>query len=116
MRPDLKLVECPRRRRPIVSRAARAKAMPTADELKAKLTASTIAPTHVEITDTSNCGCGSKFEAIIVAESFDGMGPLDRQRAVNEVIAEEMETIHAFSQKCWTPAQYEKKKATLQQQ
>ena len=89
--------------------------MPTADELKAKLTASTIAPTHVEITDTSNCGCGSKFEAIIVAESFDGMGPLDRQRAVNEVIAEEMETIHAFSQKCWTPAQYEKKKATLQQ-
>ena len=67
--------------------------MPTADELKAKLTASTIAPTHVEITDTSNCGCGSKFEAIIVAESFDGMGPLDRQRAVNEVIADREEQI-----------------------
>ena len=83
--------------------------MPSADDLKAKLLQSALQPIVVEITDTSD-GCGSKFEAIVVSASFDGMGLLDRQRAVNDVIAAEMETIHAFSMKTWTPAQYEKKK------
>ena len=83
--------------------------MPSADELKAKLLASALAPSVVEIVDTSD-GCGSKFEAIIVSASFDGMALLDRQRVVNEVIGQDMESIHAFSMKTWTPAQHEKKK------
>ena len=60
--------------------------------------------------DTSD-GCGSKFEAIVVAESFDGVKLLERQRMVNAVIEEEMKTIHAFSMKTWTPAQHEAKMA-----
>lgn len=84
--------------------------MPAADELKAKLQASALQPIFLTIVDTSD-GCGSKFEAIVVSASFDGMGLLERQRAVNDVIAVEMESIHAFSMKTWTPAQYEKKKA-----
>ena len=63
-----------------------------------------------EITDTSD-GCGAKFEAIIVSSAFNGVQLLERQRMVNEVIAEEMKIIHAFSMKTWTPEQYEKKKS-----
>ena len=83
--------------------------MASADALTAKLQASELEPSVVEISDTSD-GCGSKFEALIVSSKFDGMGLLERQQAVNAIIAEEMEQIHAFSMKTWTPAQYEKKK------
>lgn len=85
--------------------------MPTADDLQGILNASDLKPVHLEITDTSD-GCGSKFEAIVVSEAFAGMALLERQRAVNEAIKAEMESIHAFSMKTWTPEQYEKKKAT----
>ena len=85
--------------------------MPTVGELMAKIQESELQPTHLEIVDTSD-GCGSKFEAIIVSPAFDGIGLLDRQKAVNEIIKEEMESIHAFSMKTWTPAQHEKKKAS----
>ena len=57
----------------------------------------------------SNCGCGSKFEAIIVASSFEGMGLLARQQTVNGIISAEMQVIHAFSMRCWTPAQHKAK-------
>lgn len=81
----------------------------TADDLKAKLGASELAPfEHIELSDTSD-GCGSKFEAILVSTKFDGIPLLERQKAVNEVLAEEMKVIHAFSMKTWTPAQYEAK-------
>ena len=89
--------------------AARPRPMASADSLISKITASELQPVHVDIVDTSD-GCGSKFNAIIVAATFDGMSLLERQRAVNEVIKEEMESIHAFSMKTWTPAQYEEKK------
>ena len=83
--------------------------MPTADELKAKLLASTqLEPERVEITDTSD-GCGSKFEAIIVSAKFDGVPLLERQRLVNAELSEDMPNIHALSMKTWTPAQYESK-------
>ena len=83
--------------------------MVTADDIKSKLQQSEeLQPTYLQITDTSD-GCGGKFEAIIVSATFNGMGLLDRQRKVNEVIKEEMDQIHAFSMKCWTPDQYEKK-------
>ena len=36
---------------------------------------------------------------------------LERQKQVNEIIADEMQEIHAFSMKTWTPQQYEAKKA-----
>ena len=80
----------------------------TAAELTELLTGSSLVPEHVEVVDTSD-GCGSKFEAIVVSAAFDGMGLLDRQRAVNDVIAEPMKAIHAFSRKTWTPKQYEAK-------
>ena len=83
---------------------------PAGDAIQAKLLGSELAPfEHMELKDTSD-GCGSKFEAIIVSAKFDGVGLLDRQKKVNEIIAEEMKEVHAFSMKTWTPAQYEAKK------
>ena len=86
--------------------------MPTAEEIQEKLQASELKPVYIEVIDASD-GCGSKFEAIVVSSSFDGMGLLERQRAVNDVIKAEMDEIHAFSMKTWTPAQYEKKKQNV---
>jgi len=84
--------------------------MPTAEELRTKLQSCALEPVIVEVADTSD-GCGSKFEAIVVSTKFEGMPLLERQRAVNEVISEEMQTIHAFSLKTWTPDQHAKKTA-----
>ena len=80
----------------------------TAADLEAKIKDSELEPTHVEVKDTSN-DCGGRFEAIIVAPSFEGVGLLERQQKVNEIIKAEVESIHAFSMKTWTPAQHEKK-------
>ena len=72
-------------------------------KLKAELDAE-----YVEVRDDSD-GCGAKFDAIIVSAKFDGMMLLQRQRAVNAVLEEEMKTIHALTMKTWTPAQAQQK-------
>ena len=65
---------------------------------------------HVEVVDQSD-GCGGKFEAVIVAAQFEGRGLLARHRLVNTALAEELKTIHAFSQKTFTPEQWKQKQA-----
>ncbi|KAJ1927632.1 BolA-like protein, partial [Linderina pennispora] len=70
--------------------------MTSADDIKNKLMAE-LPATHVEVLDVSG-GCGSMFQAIVVSEAFDGKSRLQRQRLVNEVLKEEMKSIHAFSQ------------------
>ena len=47
------------------------------------------------------------FGAILNA----GVPLIDRQRAVNECLAEEMPSIHALTMKTWTPTQFTKKRA-----
>lgn len=51
-------------------------------------------------------GCGGKFEAVIVSEQFNGKSLLQRHRLVNTALQEELKTIHAFSQKTFTPEQW----------
>lgn len=58
-----------------------------------------------EVVDESD-GCGGKFNAIIVSPEFEGKSLLQRHRLVNGAIAEELKTIHAFSQKTFTPQQW----------
>lgn len=72
------------------------------DKLTTKLNAS-----HVEVTDDSD-GCGSKFTVIIVSDEFEGKTLLQRHRLVNSILEEELKTIHAFSQKTFTPEQWKK--------
>lgn len=81
----------------------------TADYLKTKLVDALDAK-HVEIEDLSNCGCGMKFDAVIVSPKFDGKALLQRQRLVNEILVEEMKYIHAFTMRTLTPDQWKGQK------
>ncbi|KAK3208076.1 hypothetical protein GRF29_96g1355611 [Pseudopithomyces chartarum] len=65
--------------------------------------------THVEIEDMSG-GCGQMFEAIIVSPQFAKKTTLARHRLVNGVLKQEIAAIHAWTPKCHTPEEWEKKK------
>lgn len=60
-----------------------------------------------QVEDVSD-GCGAKFNAIIVSPKFEGIPLIQRHRMVNEVLAEEMKRIHAFTMKTLTPTQFHK--------
>lgn len=60
-----------------------------------------------KVIDESD-GCGGKFNCIIVSPQFEGKSILQRHRLVNATLAEELKTIHAFSQKTFTPEQWAK--------
>lgn len=83
----------------------------TADELK-KLIEAEIDCSFCQVIDESG-GCGAMFKAIVVSDSFQGVGILDRQRKVNTILKKPLETIHALTLKTWTVADYEKKKHEL---
>jgi len=82
--------------------------MITIEQLEQKLK-SIEGVTFVKVEDQSG-GCGSAFFVIVVAESFEGKGVLERQKVVNACIKEEMKEIHAVSMKTFTPKQWETKK------
>ncbi|USP75242.1 hypothetical protein yc1106_02516 [Curvularia clavata] len=65
--------------------------------------------THVEIEDLSG-GCGQMYEAIIVSPQFAKKTTLARHRLVNNTLKEEIAAIHAWTPKCHTPEEWEKKK------
>lgn len=71
------------------------------DKIKKELSAE-----HVDVEDLSNCGCGMKFDAVIVSPQFEGKPILQRQRLVNQTLAEEMKHIHAFTMRTFTPTQW----------
>ncbi|ALC41605.1 CG33672, partial [Drosophila busckii] len=73
------------------------------DKLRQELQA-----THVEVYDDSD-GCGGKFSVIIVSNVFEGKSLLQKHRLVNTTLAEELKKIHAFSQKSYTPKEWEEK-------
>jgi stress-induced morphogen len=64
---------------------------------------------YVSVSDESD-GCGSKFDLVVVSETFKGKPLLAQQRLVNKALEEEMKTIHALTMKCYTPEKYEAKK------
>ncbi|XPS74422.1 hypothetical protein M3J09_006541 [Ascochyta lentis] len=80
----------------------------TPDALKQKLQTS-LGATHVEIEDMSG-GCGQMFEAIIVSPQFSKKTTLARHRLVNAALKEEIAAIHAWTPKCHTPEEWERKR------
>ncbi|KAG9303984.1 hypothetical protein G9A89_005894 [Geosiphon pyriformis] len=64
-----------------------------------------LAAEYVAAFDTSG-GCGQSFEVTIVSSLFDGKTLLQRHRLVNDALKGEIEQLHAFSQKTYTPAQW----------
>ncbi|KAJ7672685.1 bola-like protein [Mycena rosella] len=61
---------------------------------------------HIEIEDQSN-GCGENYAILLVSEDFEGKSTLVRHRWINQLLKEEIAQMHAFSQKTFTPKQYE---------
>ncbi|KAI5858133.1 bola protein [Tricharina praecox] len=62
---------------------------------------------HIEVVDVSG-GCGQMFEAVIVSDHFLGKTRLMRHRIANTALKEEIATVHAWSQKLYTGAEWEK--------
>ncbi|KAF2835580.1 bola-like protein [Patellaria atrata CBS 101060] len=63
---------------------------------------------YVDIEDMSG-GCGQMFQAIIVSPQFAKKTTLARHRLVNSALKEEIAAIHAWTPKCHTPEEWEKK-------
>ncbi|KAI8326919.1 bola protein [Blakeslea trispora] len=81
----------------------------TADSLKASI-AERLEAKHVQVEDLS-AGCGQMFEVVIVSPLFEGKRLLARHKLVNEALKEEISKVHAFTQKSYTPEEWEKKQA-----
>lgn len=70
------------------------------------------APVHLDVINESAnhnvpVGSESHFKVVIVTQRFDGMRLLQRHRAVNAVVAEELaEKIHALALHTYTPSEW----------
>ena len=108
----------------------------TEDSIKQKLVEK-LEATHVEVKDVSGIyslaplnfghqshghelelilsigGCGQMFEAIIVSPQFAKKMTLARHRLVNTTLKQEIAAIHAWTPKCLTPEEWEKRKGEL---
>ena len=86
--------------------------MSVAETIEAKLRAA-FSPDMLEIVDQSHLHAGhagapgggeSHFRVVIVSAAFAGMSRIERQRAVNRVLAEELAgPVHALSVEIRTP-------------
>ncbi|HZO82390.1 MAG TPA: BolA/IbaG family iron-sulfur metabolism protein [Candidatus Binataceae bacterium] len=64
---------------------------------------------HVEVRDFT--GSGDHFEALVVSESFEGKGLVERHQAIYAALGDAMRArIHALTLKALTPAQYENRR------
>ena len=89
--------------------------MTVAERLKSKLIGA-FAPVHLEIVDESALHAGhvgarpegeTHFRIHIVADGFAGLTRVQRQRAVYDVLAEELAgPVHAMSLKLQLPSEY----------
>lgn len=84
------------------------------DDIKTKLNEA-LSPVHLDVIDESHLHAGhagarpggnSHFRLHIVAEKFDGLSRVARQRLVNEALRDELAgQIHALAMKTLTPAE-----------
>ena len=62
-------------------------------------------PAHLQVEDVSG-GCGQSFQVVLVSDAFEGKSTLQRHRLVNSKLKEEISKLHAFTQSCFTPDQW----------
>ena len=97
-----------------------------AESMQQKLTQQ-FNPAHLEIIDESHKHSGhaamqdyqrsgeTHFKVIVVSDSFEGKMPIERHRAVNECLADELQSgVHALSIEAKTAKQWETKLKTNQ--
>ncbi|KAH3680325.1 hypothetical protein WICMUC_000392 [Wickerhamomyces mucosus] len=65
---------------------------------------------EVYVSDQSG-GCGQAFSVLIISKEFEGLNKLKRSRLINSLLKEEIAAIHAFTQKNFTPQEWETQKA-----
>ncbi len=72
-------------------------------------------PLHLELTNESPMhglpeSAEKHFRIVLVSSKFEGLSRIDRQRRVNELLAEELKAqVHALSMQIFTPEEWEKK-------
>merc|ERR1712001_292695 len=81
----------------------------TVEDMKKAITERFSPIDHLEVDDLGTCG--TSYKVIIVSSIFEGKKTLDKHRFVNEKLKEEINQLHAFSQKTFTPEQWAKQKA-----
>lgn len=59
---------------------------------------------HVKVTDVSG-GCGSMFDVEVVSPQFAGQSRVKQHRMVNEILKEEIKSMHGLTIKTMTPEQ-----------
>ena len=78
--------------------------------------ADALTPTFVDVIDQSAAHAGhagaasggGHFRVLLVADEFEGMNQVARQRRVYEILAEEMTSrVHALSMTCLTPSEFD---------
>jgi stress-induced morphogen len=66
---------------------------------------SALAPIYIEVLDQSG-GCGTAFDVTVVSDRFEKLSLVQRHRLVYNAMGESMSSIHAFTQKTYTPSQW----------
>jgi BolA protein len=71
-------------------------------------------PSYLDVVDESRLhgvppGSASHFKVLVVSRSFEGMGPVDRHRRVNQALAAEFAGgLHALTLRTLTPGEWER--------
>lgn len=81
--------------------------MLTEEDLRNKI-ATTIPDVYNVIVTDLSFGCGQSFDVVVVSNIFQGKNKLQRSRLVNGSLKEEIQSIHAFSCKCYTEEEWSK--------
>jgi stress-induced morphogen len=81
-------------------------------DLSGTLTTNSPRPVSYVLTYILAGGCGQMFEAVIVSPQFAKKTTLARHRLVNNTLKQEIAAIHAWTPKCFTPEEWEKKRGT----
>ncbi|KAF4041714.1 BolA-like protein [Phytophthora infestans] len=61
---------------------------------------------HVKVTDVSG-GCGSMFDVEVASPQFAGQSRVKQHRMVNEILKEEIKSMHGLTIRTMTPEQFQ---------
>ena len=94
--------------------------MKVAERIEARIRAG-LKPERLEVKDESQLHAGhagarpggeSHFRLLVVSSQFEGLSRVARQRAVNDLLRDELvDRIHALAMRTLTPAEFEKESA-----
>ncbi|WP_404402129.1 BolA/IbaG family iron-sulfur metabolism protein [Idiomarina seosinensis] len=84
--------------------------MPMREQIAEKL-AQQFAVQHLQVDDesymhASGAQAQSHFKVTLVSDDFSGKRLLQRHRAINKVLADELQQIHALALHTYTPAEW----------